>query len=116
MLKLLPRTAVALVPLIVFSWSDAIVGRTAAPTDLQSAARQLLSSPAARFMTPGALMAVTALATGDRRLGVDSSVGEQEAAQATPRPGGLSPALVAPAGLANVRVNDPGEDTHQPDQ
>ena len=116
MLKVLPRTAVALVPLVAFSLSDAIVGHTAAPADPQAAAAQLLASPAARFMTPQALTVLTATANGSRRLGDDASVAEREASQTTQRAGGLSPSPVAPAGLTNVRVNDPGEDTHQQDQ
>jgi hypothetical protein len=116
MLKLLPRAAVLVIPLMVFSLSNAIVGQTAAPADAQVAARQLLASPAAQFMTPQALMALAATANGSRRLGEDASVGQRAASQAAPRQGGLAPSLLAPAGLANVRVNDPAEDIHQPDQ
>jgi hypothetical protein len=67
-------------------------------------------------MTPQALMALTATVGGQRRLGEDASIGEAASSQAVPRPSGLSPNAVAPARLANVRVNDPGEDTHQQDQ
>jgi hypothetical protein len=116
MVKVLSRAAVLLVLLGVLSLSGATMGRTVAPGDRQAAARQLLASPAARFMTPQALMALTATAGGERKLGEDTSIGQGAGSQAVPRQGGLSPNTVAPARLANVRVNDPGEDSHQVDQ
>src|SRR5436189_3595668 len=116
MVKVLSRAAVLLVLLGVLSFSGATVGQTAAPADRQEAARQLLESPAARFMTSQAVTALNTVAGGARRLGEDASVGEEASAQAGQRQAGLAPSAVAPSRLANVRVNDPGEDTHQPDQ
>src|SRR5437879_5934154 len=117
MLRVLSRLAVLVVLLGVLLVSDAAVGLTAAPTDRQDAARQLLATPAARFLTPQAATALAIVASGGRRLGEDASIGEESGSQAAPRQqAGLAPSAVSPSRLANVRVNDPGEDTHQPDQ
>src|SRR5205823_11762021 len=116
MLRVLSRLTVLVVLLGVLSLSDATVGLTAAPTDRQDAARQLLATPAARFLTPQAATALATVANGARRLGEDASIGEESGSQAGPRQQtGLAPSAASPAGVANVRVNDPGEDTHQPD-
>src|SRR5881398_3128102 len=109
MVRVVSRLAVLLVLLGVLSLSDAAVGLTAAPADRQAAARQLLATPAARFMTPQAATALAAVASGARRLGEDASIGEESGSQAGPRQAGLAPSAVSPPRLANVRVNDPGE-------
>ena len=74
MLRVLSRLTVLVVLLGVLSLSDATVGLTAAPTDRQDAARQLLATPAARFLTPQAATALATVANGARRLGEDASI------------------------------------------
>src|SRR5438132_1689152 len=116
-LKVLSRATVLVALLGVLSFSGATVGRTAPPADRQQAAQALLASPAARFMTPMALMALTATANGGRTLGADASSGAEAAAQATARQAATTnPPAEGSSRLANVRVNDPGEDIHQTDQ
>lgn len=65
-------------------------------------------------MTSPALAALRALANGNRQFGQDSTVADRTSPLAGKEPKGK---VLPPApGLGNVRVNDPGEDTHQPSQ
>src|SRR5205807_7014413 len=87
----------------------------APPTDQRSAVQALLDSPAARYLTPQALLSLRAMANPDHALGADPSF-DQGSPQAASRPEAAPGAAPESAGLRNVRVNNPGEDTHQTDQ
>lgn len=84
-----------------------------APT-LQQAAQKLLASRAANYMTGPALAAMRMLAGDNRAFGQDKKLtgNQQVTFGAVPRGGGPPTA----PGLGNVRVNDPSEDSHQPEQ
>ena len=81
----------------------------------QQAAQRLLKSPAARYMTWPAQVALHYQATGDRSFSQQLPIGSTSqpvlgSAQAAAGPAAPS------ANLRNVRVNNPGEDTHQVSQ
>lgn len=102
---------------VSFAFSGATPAQTAAPADRAQAARALLDSPAARFISPMGLTAIAAMAGLGPVAGANSALGGDEAgAHAAVRPGSGQEAPVAAAGLENVRVNDPRKDGHQPDQ
>lgn len=115
-LKALSRATVLVALLGMLSFSGATVGRTAAPADRQQAAQALLASPAARFMTPMALMALTATANGSRTLGGGAAQASASQAATMNPAATANPSVEGTSRLGNVRVNDPGEDTHQADQ
>ncbi len=92
------------------------IGAQTAPPKVtpEQAAQKLLQTKASRFMTAPALAAMHMLATGSRNFGEDGAPSGLKFAHAgSGSHRGTSPS--AP-GLGNVRVNDPGEDTHQPSQ
>jgi hypothetical protein len=80
----------------------------------QQFAQRLLKTEAARLMTWPAQLALRIQATGSNQLT------QALAGQAPVLPGGTTGGAAAPAipsaGLTNVRVNNPAEDTHQVDQ
>lgn len=82
-----------------------------APTK-QEIAQKILKSRAGSRLSPGARIALEALARGDHRAAVDSTGITFSKAKA--HTGGHNPG--GPGGLANIRVNNPGEDINQPDQ
>lgn len=85
---------------------------TATRPTKQEIAQKILHSRAGPRLGPGARIALEALARGDHRAAVDST--GISFSKAKGRSGGHAPG--GPGALANVRVNNPGEDTHQPDQ
>jgi hypothetical protein len=87
----------------------------ATPPTRQEAAQKLLATKAANLMTAPALAAIRMLASGNRTFGQDSALASSQ----QPATLGNAPARGAPPtapGLGNVRVNNPGEDTHQSEQ
>jgi hypothetical protein len=113
--KPLPRLLVV-VALVLLALSGGTSAQTAAPADRAQAARDLLASPAAQFITPMGLMTLAAMAGVNPALGAAAATGDHDAAQAIRRPSTPPEAAIAPSRLENVRVNDPRKDVHQPDQ
>jgi hypothetical protein len=113
-----PILAAALAVPTTLALSGAFADSTsAAKTTLlrQQAAQHLLNSPAARYMTWPAQVALHYQATGDRSFSQQLLTG----GPSQPVLGGAQVAAVPAvpsANLRNVRVNNPGEDTHQVDQ
>ena len=118
-----PILAVALAVPTTLALTGAFAASTpsAAKTTLmrQQAAQRLLKSPAARYMTWPAQVALHYQATGDRSFSQQLLTGSASEAVL----GGAAPATARPAApsapsahLPNVRVNNPGEDTHGVDQ
>jgi hypothetical protein len=103
----------AVVPLALSGGTSA---QTAAPADRALSARDLLASPAARFITPMGLTELAAMAGTTPVLGANASAGDHAASSAVGRPAATPEAAIAPSELENVRVNDPREDVHQQDQ
>src|SRR2546421_7294106 len=114
MSKPLARLLVVAVVLVIGAFGGA-GGQAAAPADRKQAIQALLDSPAARFMTPQALLSLHAMSDPGGRLGADP-VGDAASPQAASRPAGPQGAPAESAGLRNVRVNNPEEDVHQTDQ
>ena len=83
--------------------------------DRKTVAKQILESEAGGIMTTNAKMALEMLVRGDQQMtqSFDAQAAGKNAAATKPAQGGDQPG--APA-FTNVRVNNPGEDTHQPDQ
>lgn len=104
---------VAAVAMLAFSGATA--GQSASPVGRDQAVNELLASPAARFLTPQALMSLTAMAGRSQGIGADPA-GEQVGAGAAQRAATTAEPDVESARLANVRVNDPRQDSHQTDQ
>src|SRR5215472_13953357 len=103
---------------VLLALSTGTQAQTAAPADRAQAARDLLASPASRFITPMGLRALAAMAGMNPVAGADSATADaatadEAAAQAAGRATLAPEAPVAPAGLENVRVNDPRQDEHQ---
>jgi len=118
-----PILAVALAVPTTLALTGAFAASTpsAAKTTLlrQEAAQRLLKSPAARYMTWPAQVALHYQATGDRSFSQQLMTGSPSQAVlggAAPATAGSAAPAVASAHLPNVRVNNPGEDTHQVDQ
>ena len=92
-----------------------VVGGAAAPSTTaktkQDAAKKILSSPASQNLTATARGYVESVARNDHRLVADSSGLTKNAKKVTSaaKPGGGG-------SLANVRVNNPANDSHQVDQ
>src|SRR5258708_29402939 len=113
-----PILAAALAVPTTLALSGAFAATTsAANTTLlrQQAAQRLLKSPAAPYMTWPAQVALHYQATGDRSFSQQLLTGSPS----QPVLGGAQAAsgpAVPSANLPNVRVNNPGEDTHQVDQ
>jgi hypothetical protein len=113
-----PILAAALAVPTTLALSGAFAATTsAANTTLlrQQAAQHLLKSPAAPYMTWPAQVALHYQATGDRSFSQQLLTGSPS----QPVLGGAQAAAgpaVPSANLPNVRVNNPGEDTHQVDQ
>lgn len=106
----------ALAALLIFAGSavkSSAQTASKAPTK-QELAQKLLQTKAAQHLTAPALAAMHMLATGSRTFGQDASTTERPPVVAGNAPRGGTPPT-AP-GLGNVRVNDPGEDTHQTSQ
>jgi hypothetical protein len=101
---------------VTFAFSGATSAQTAAPADRAQAARDLLASPAARFISPMGLTALAAMAGLSPAIGANAAFGDQGAGQAAIRPSSPAEAPVAASRLENVRVNDPRRDGHQQDQ
>jgi hypothetical protein len=80
------------------------------PLTRQELAQRILDSPGGRLLTAPARAAAEMVAHGDRALSHQSA---DQQTQARSGHGGHGPAT---GSLANVRVNDPGEDVHQTDQ
>jgi hypothetical protein len=74
-------------------------------------AQRILDSPEGRLMTSSARIATEMQAHADRQLSHESDQGQSTSNKEAH--GGHGP---SGGSLANVRVNDPGEDTHQTDQ
>jgi hypothetical protein len=113
-----PLLAVALAVPTALALSGALAdSTTAAKTTLlrQQAAQRLLKSPAARYMTWPAQVALNYQATGDRSLSQQLLTGSQSQPVLGSAQAAAGPAVPS-ANLPNVRVNNPGEDTHQVDQ
>jgi hypothetical protein len=87
------------------------VHATSSPPTKQEIAQKILQSPAGRTLTAPARLAMEMIARGDHRLAPDST--GLDFPKAKPGKGGHFP---GGPGLANIRVNDPGEDSHQVDQ
>ena len=83
-----------------------------APPTKQEIAQKILQSPGGQLLTASARIYMEATARGDKRVSPDSTGLDFSKAKAHPSghaPGGSG-------GLANIRVNNPAEDTNQPDQ
>ena len=88
------------------------IGATSTTTlDRSGVAQRLLRSPIARHLTAPALAALQMSANGTRQFGTSTN-------QVTggDLPTGRPGAALGRSPLANVRVNDPAEDSHQVDQ
>jgi hypothetical protein len=101
---------------VSFAFSGATSAQTAAPADRAQAARDLLASPAARFISPMGLTSLAAMAGLNPALGADTATGDQGAGDAAIRSMTPQEAPVAASRLENVRVNDPRQDSRQQDQ
>jgi hypothetical protein len=106
--------AVGLVALVVTMYSAGQRPTRAASTapTKQEIAQKILQSPAGQLLTSSARVYLEATARGDKRLSPDST--GLDFSKAKVRTGGHAPG--GPGGLANIRVNNPSEDTNQPDQ
>jgi hypothetical protein len=76
----------------------------------QAFAEHLLATRAGQIMTPMARAAISMIASGQPRFGVQTTVPEAT------RPATASQAPLGPAAFTNTRVNDPSLDTNQIDQ
>lgn len=85
---------------------------TATPPTKQEIAQKLLESRAGQTMSASARLYFEMLARGDHRVAPDST--GLDFSKAKQHTGGHHPG--GPGALANIRVNNPGEDTNQPDQ
>src|SRR5215472_4469048 len=101
---------------VSFAFSGATSAQTAAPADRAQAARDLLASPAARFISPMGLTSLAAMAGLNPVLGADTATGDEGAGQAAIHSSAAQEAPIAASRLENVRVNDPRKDVHQEDQ
>src|SRR5438067_9735122 len=79
------------------------------PPSKQEIAQKLLNSKA--YLSAAALAGVQAIARGDRRIVPDPPKSASKG-----RKPGKSGHFPGGQGLANIRVNNPGEDTNQPEQ
>ncbi len=107
--------AVALAVPTSLALSGAFADTTsAAKTTLlrQQAAQHLLKSPAARYMTWPAQVALQYQATGTRSFNQQLLAGSPSQPVLGSAQAAAGPAVPS-ANLPNVRVNNPGEDTHQ---
>ena len=107
--------AVALAVPTSLALSGAFADTTsAAKTTLlrQQAAQHLLKSPAARYMTWPAQVALQYQATGTRSFNQQLLAGSPSQPALGSAQAAAGPAVPS-ANLPNVRVNNPGEDTHQ---
>ena len=109
---------VALAVPTTLALSGAFAATTSAPKTAllrQQAAQRVLKSPAARYLTWPAQVALHYQATGDRSFGMQPPIGSSS----QPVLGGAPAAArlaVPSANLQNVRVNNPGEDHFQVNQ
>src|SRR5215472_2961170 len=113
-----PILAVALAVPTTLALSGAFADTTsAAKTTLlrQQAAQHLLKSPAARYMTWPAQVALHYQSTGDRAFSQQMLAGSTSQSVLGGAQAAIAPAVPS-ANLPNVRVNNPGEDTHEVDQ
>jgi hypothetical protein len=109
-----PILAVALAVPTTLALTGAFAASTSpAKTTLlrQEAAQRVLKSPAARYMTWPAQVALHYQATGDRALGQLQLPGSTSQPALGAASSAAGPAVPS-AHLPNVRVNNPGEDTH----
>ncbi len=105
--------AVLLVALLALSGiRGQSAGATATPPTRQEMAQKLLASRAGQTLTSSARLYFEAAARGDHRIAPDST--GLDFSKAKQHTGGHNPG--GPGALANIRVNNPGEDTNQPDQ
>ena len=81
----------------------------------QQFAQHLMTTEAARLMTWPAQLALRIQATGSNQLTQALAAQPPALPSGTAGSGAAAPAIPS-AGLANVRVNNPAEDTHQVDQ
>lgn len=88
------------------------VRATATPPTRQELAQKLLASPAGKTLSASARLYFEAVARGDHRMAPDST--GLDFSKAKRHTGGHNPG--GPGNLANIRVNNPSEDTNQPDQ
>src|SRR5690349_9999602 len=107
------RIARFVLPAIAVLVIGLIGGSAASPTQpptRQDIAKKILNSVAGQTLTSPARAYMESVARGDRSLAPDSAgttVKSAKVTSAKPSGGGS---------LANVRVNDPAEDSHQTDQ
>jgi hypothetical protein len=113
-----PILAVALAVPSTLALTGAFAATTSAPTTAllrQQAAQRLLKSPAARYMTWPAQVALHYQATGDRSFAQQLPIGSPSQPVLGGAPAAAGPAFPS-ANLRNVLVNNPGEDTFQLNQ
>ena len=112
-----PIVAVALAVPTTLALTGAFAADSPSPGSIaqfrQQAAERLLKSPGARYMSWPAQVAANFVATGNRSFGQQMQAdsppqGQVGAASASAAAG----SAVSSANLKNVRVNNPGEDTH----
>jgi len=113
-----PILAAALAVPTTLALSGAFAATTSAaktPLLRQQAAQRLLKSPGARYMTWPAQVALHYQATGDRSFSQQQLTGSPSEQVLGSASAAAVPAVPS-ANLPNVRVNNPGEDTHQVSQ
>ena len=106
------RIARLVLPAIAILIIGVIGGAAATPTAAktkQDAAKRVLSSPASQNMTVSARGYLEAVARNDHRLVPDAGPKKAKKVSSAAKPGGGG-------SLTNVRVNNPGNDSHQVDQ
>ena len=113
--------AIAVVAVATVAATGAVTGASAAGSGAsgpaltrQQIAQHILNTQAAQVMTAPAQTALRMLATGSRELSPGPSAHGLPAAG--PSGSASSTGNLATPAFANVRVNDPSQDTHQPDQ
>jgi BNR/Asp-box repeat protein len=105
-------TGVLLVAMLILPGSlRGSVHASASPPTRQQIAQKILQSPAGKTLSAPARIALEMIARGDHRMTPDSS--GVTAPRAKSGKGGH---FTGGPGLTNIRVNNPGEDSHQVDQ
>src|SRR5262250_3253234 len=110
-----PILAVALAVPTTLALSGAFADTTSAaktPLLRQQAAQRLLKSPGARYMTWPAQVALHYQATGNSAFSQQLLTGSPSQQVLGSAPAAAAGLAVPSANLRNVRVNNPGEDTH----
>jgi hypothetical protein len=106
------RYALAVVALMVIGVTAGSAASTASVPTRQQIAQQILASQAGQFLTSAARSYMESVARNDHRLAPDSiGVSASKVKASSP-----SLASAPAAGLVNVRVNNPANDSHQTDQ